>query len=246
MRSKLYLVHVGDLRYVHERDRFPSVRQALEQWRLLREDDPPTAVSEKLGIEVETVRLEPQDPVHGLSRFLETHPSDLIVLATTGLDGPARWVHGSIAETLSRKTRLPTLFVPATARGFVNQSTGELHLSRVLVPVDHSPPPGSALDMVREFIRRMSGEGTAIELMHVGENGPPKIADGTIVPVVPRKGDVVETILKAAQEQEVDLIAMPTAGNRGFLDAMRGSTTERVLRHAPCPVLAIPTDAAPG
>jgi nucleotide-binding universal stress UspA family protein len=78
MRSKLYLVHVGDLRYVHERDRFPSVRQALEQWRLLREDDPPTAVSEKLGIEVETVRLEPQDPVRGLFRFLETHPSDLI------------------------------------------------------------------------------------------------------------------------------------------------------------------------
>ena len=102
-------------------------------------------------------------------------------------------------------------------------------VARVLVPVDHSPPPGSALDMVREFIRRMSGEGTAIELMHVGENGPPKIADGTIVPVVPRKGDVVETILKAAQEQEVDLIAMPTAGHRGFLDAMRGSTTERVM-----------------
>jgi hypothetical protein len=37
-------------------------------------------------------------------------------LATTGLDGPARWVDGSIAETLSRKTRLPTLFVPATGR----------------------------------------------------------------------------------------------------------------------------------
>jgi hypothetical protein len=46
----------------------------------------------------------------GLSERILAH------LATTGLDGSARWVDGSIAETLSRKTRLPTLFVPATGR----------------------------------------------------------------------------------------------------------------------------------
>jgi nucleotide-binding universal stress UspA family protein len=40
--------------------------------------------------------------------------------------------------------------------------------------------------------------------------------------------------------QQANLIAMPTAGHHGFLDAVRGSTTERVLRHAPCPVLAVP------
>jgi hypothetical protein len=33
---------------------------------------------------------------------------------------------------------------------------------------------------------------------------------------------------------------MPTAGHQGFLDVLRGSTSERVLRHAPCPVLSIP------
>jgi len=33
---------------------------------------------------------------------------------------------------------------------------------------------------------------------------------------------------------------MPTAGRYGFPDAVRGSTTERVLRHAPCPVLSVP------
>jgi nucleotide-binding universal stress UspA family protein len=32
---------------------------------------------------------------------------------------------------------------------------------------------------------------------------------------------------------------MPTAGHHGVLDALRGSTTERVIRHAPCPVLAL-------
>jgi len=240
MRSRLYLVHIGDLRYAHERDRFPSVRQTLKQWRLIHENDSPAVVGEKLGIEVEKISLEPQDPLRGLLSFLEKHRSDLIVLATHGLDGVARWMRGSIAETLSRKVRLPTLFLPSTARGFVDQTTGQLHLSRVLVPVDHSPPPATALATVREFIGPMSEAGTAIDLMHVGENGPPRVANGTNVPVVPPNGDVVDTILKAAQELQADLIAMPTAGHHGFLDAMRGSTTERVLRRAPCPVLAVP------
>lgn len=32
---------------------------------------------------------------------------------------------------------------------------------------------------------------------------------------------------------------MATKGHEGFLDALRGTTTERVLRQAECPVLAV-------
>jgi hypothetical protein len=137
---------------------------------------------------------------------------------------------------------LPTLFVPPTARGFVDQATGILSLSRVLVPVDHSPPPAEAVDTLHAFVSPMKQQGTTTDLMHVGGTIPliRRIADGAIVPVALRTGDVVSTILKAADEQQADLIAMPTAGHQGFLDAVRGSITERVLRHAPCPVLAVP------
>ena len=45
---------------------------------------------------------------------------------------------------------------------------------------------------------------------------------------------------KLAQELGCDLIVMPTEGHQGILDMLRGSTTERVLRRAPCPVLAVP------
>jgi nucleotide-binding universal stress UspA family protein len=51
---------------------------------------------------------------------------------------------------------------------------------------------------------------------------------------------VVQSIVDAAIEFDADVIAMPTAGHHGVLDALRGSTTERVIRHAPCPVLALP------
>ena len=47
-----------------------------------------------------------------------------------------------------------------------------------------------------------------------------------------RSGNVVNTIVDTAIELDVDLIGMPTAGHHGVFDALRGSTTERVLRGA--------------
>ncbi len=58
--------------------------------------------------------------------------------------------------------------------------------------------------------------------------------------VTKAQGDVVGAIVAAATDWHADLIGMPTAGHHGFLDALRGSTTERVLRQAPCPVLTVP------
>lgn len=55
-----------------------------------------------------------------------------------------------------------------------------------------------------------------------------------------REGTVIETIISVAEEIGADIIAMPTAGRHGLFDALRGSVTERVLREAPCPVLAVP------
>ena len=54
------------------------------------------------------------------------------------------------------------------------------------------------------------------------------------------KGDPVEWILAAGAEFDVDLIVMATKGQDSLLEMLRGSTTERVLRGARCPLLAIP------
>ncbi|NOQ97517.1 MAG: universal stress protein, partial [Calditrichae bacterium] len=55
-------------------------------------------------------------------------------------------------------------------------------------------------------------------------------------------GEVVTEIINAAQKYSVDLIVMSTAGHDGFLDALRGSVTEQVLRRVPCPLLAVPVE----
>lgn len=170
-----------------------------------------------------------------------------------------RWPRGqgrltpSAALRVGRKTKrppaVPTLFVTHGARGFVSQVSGEIRLRRVLIPVDYSPTPSRAINAIQRFGRLLTGENENIivHLIHVGNSVPPVNAAVPALPeVILRSGNVVKSIVDAAVEYDVDLIGMPTAGHHGVLDALRGSTTERVIRHAPCPVFAVPAALPPG
>ncbi len=53
-------------------------------------------------------------------------------------------------------------------------------------------------------------------------------------------GHPEDEIVRYAREQHVDVISMGTHGRRGVAHLLFGSTTERVLRSAPCPVLSVP------
>lgn len=52
-------------------------------------------------------------------------------------------------------------------------------------------------------------------------------------------GDAHAEIVQLAEERGADLIVMATHGRNFFSHAVMGSTTERVLRRSPCPVLAV-------
>jgi nucleotide-binding universal stress UspA family protein len=54
-----------------------------------------------------------------------------------------------------------------------------------------------------------------------------------------RTGTPYREIIKAARALEAGLLVMSTHGYGGLKHAFLGSTTERVIRHAPCPVLAV-------
>jgi nucleotide-binding universal stress UspA family protein len=246
-RTKLYVLHT-DPKSGEETDwdSYPAVRRTLTSWGLLEEGSSPGAVFEKLGMQVAKIRIPDRDVVRGILRFLDDHPSDLIVLATEGRDGLPRWLHGSVAEPVARSSETTTLFVPHGARGFVAPDDGTVSLRRILLPVDRQPQPTYVLRAAWEIVRALGSEGATLELLHVGNR-----MDPATVQVEPdtwrtversvRTGDVVEEILAAASEGAADMIAMATEGHQGFLDALRGSTTERVLRQAPCPVLAVPS-----
>jgi nucleotide-binding universal stress UspA family protein len=55
------------------------------------------------------------------------------------------------------------------------------------------------------------------------------------------EGDVSPTIVKIAEEFDCNLIIMGTHGASGFRENFVGTNTYNVIKHASCPVLAIPT-----
>jgi nucleotide-binding universal stress UspA family protein len=242
-QSKLHLVHVSE-REATGALAFPQVRRLLVQWGLADENDPPWVISNNLGLEVDSAAIRWQDPAQGIVGYLGQRSSDLVVFATHGRDGIERWMKGSVSETVLRRLAIPALFVTLGARGFVSQVNGDIQLRRVLIPVDVSPPAGETIETVVDFVRLLGTRSIMLHLLHVGTTVPPlhaELSDGTpLPPVILRAGNIVQSIVDAAIEFDVDLIGMPTAGHHGVFDALRGSTTERVIRHAPCPVLAVP------
>ncbi len=239
LKARLYVLHVAEGDDADPWHSFPHVRQTLAGWGLFDANEPPSALTEKLGIEVLKVEIEPHDPVIGFSHFFLQHRTDLIVMATHGRDGLPRWIKPSIAEAMSRLTPTPTLFISAHGPGFVDPATGSIKLKRILVPVDHAPPAVAALRMVHAFRRMLAAETAQIDLLHVGAKAPALESEGGSPPAIElRSGNVVEAILDAGTD--ADLIAMATAGHQGMLDALRGSTTEQVLHKAHCPILAVP------
>jgi nucleotide-binding universal stress UspA family protein len=242
-KSALHALHV-EPQQRGEAGAFPQVRRMLTQWGFIGEHETAPEIAAKLGFLVSNIRIDGSSPAQAILDFLDKHATDLLVLGTHGRDGLERLLVGSVAETVSRRSSIPTLFVGSSARTFVSEVSGDMTLRRVLIPVDYSPAPARSVEAVRRFALTLTGTDTGFFLLHIGSSAPEIFTASPALefpqPVILRSGPVVRSILDAADEFEVDLIAMPTAGHHGVLDALRGSTTERVLRNAPCPVLAVP------
>jgi nucleotide-binding universal stress UspA family protein len=242
-RAALTLFHVDqdgdDVRWSD----FPAVRETLQRWGLLPAGSPRDAVLD-LGVDVEKVRAPAGDPVQAIAAYLREDPADLIVLASHAGDRLGRWRSPSVAEPVAREAHSPTLFLPPGARGFVSAEDGTVCLRRVLIPVDHSPRPQVALSLADRLSRALGAE-PQMTILHVGPEDAfpplhvPQAAEARSVRRV-AAGPVPEAIAAAARELDADLVVMTTRGHEGFLDALRGSTTERVLRQAGRALLAIP------
>jgi nucleotide-binding universal stress UspA family protein len=229
---------------------FPAVRKTLERWKLLEPGSAQEAVFEKLGVSVRKLALQGRFPALAVAQHLEREPAELLVVATEGREGVARWGHGSVAEAMARWSRTMTLFVPADAeRNVVALADGNLTLDNVLIPVDHTPDPGAAIEFARRAAIVMSDKKATITLLHVGDGrelSSMRAQDGPqwAFERMHRQGVAVDEIAAAAELVRANLIVMPTEGRHGVFDALRGSTTERTVRRASCPVLAVPAPRA--
>jgi nucleotide-binding universal stress UspA family protein len=245
-KAPLRVLHVTPSRDEVDFAEFPAVRHTLERWGLLPAGSSQEDVFAQTGVFVEKVASVHADPVFAIQDFIRHQPSDLMVLATHQRQEPLRWVTQAVAEPLARAADILTLFVPQGVDGFVSPRDGTVQLQHILIPVDHHPPAQRALDAASTVARLLRCAGGRVTLLHVGDphdwpvvHVPPH--EGWTWEYVSRAGEVVTEILTVARAHAVDLVVMATQGHDGWLDALRGSTTERVLRRVHCPLLAVPT-----
>jgi nucleotide-binding universal stress UspA family protein len=140
-----------------------------------------------------------------------------------------------------------------------------IDIETILVPIDFS---SASLQTIRwaKFIARRTGAG--IHLVHVHDFEHSVSRNGGTIRTsakaiqnwlyrdlkdVARRynvsnatarchiltGHAFEQICKLAAEIHVDLIVMSTHGRTGWQRVLLGSTAERVVQHAPCPVLIV-------
>jgi nucleotide-binding universal stress UspA family protein len=244
VKGELNLLHAGHPGAQVEWTDFPAVRATLARWNILPERASIEGLS-NLGLDVKKVKRSSPDPAKGIIQHIKDHRPDLVVLATHQRSGISRWLHPTMAEPIARASQLMTLFVPRRVMGFISAETGTVHLENILIPVDHDPSPKNAVDAAVALAEGLGCARVHFTFFHVGEEPEaPKVhlpsRAGWTFERAAWPGQVVEHILQVAEERNADLIVMATQGHRGFLDALRGSTTERVLRGARSPVLAVP------
>lgn len=243
-RAELTIMHVDPDVSPEGFEDFPRIRPTLAQWGLLPESSSKGDVT-SLGIRIRKVRALAADAKQAIIHHLTAAPTDLMVLATHKHEGFAGWIHHAVAEPVSREMHVTTLFVPSNVAGFVSRTTGETSLHRLLLPISSHPPSQPAIDAATVLVSHMSARPVTMTLIRAGAKAE---VDELVLPQkedwswnqVFGNGDPVEWILAAGAEFDVDLIVMATKGQDSLLDMLRGSTTERVLRGARCPLLAIP------
>ncbi|MGZ5544527.1 MAG: universal stress protein [Limisphaerales bacterium] len=132
---------------------------------------------------------------------------------------------------------VPLDFSPASvealdyAVSMAKQFRAAIHLVHVYPPDEASSAPGVGhlLFQSAEAIERLNEELTGIHRKHVPTFRPENCHI--------RGGQPYQEIVRVAREIGADLIALSTRGYSGLKHLLLGSTAERVVRNAPCPVL---------
>jgi len=204
---------------------------------------------------------------HEIARLAADKKIDIAIAASHGRAGLKRIILGSVTERLMRTLPCPLLVVRSPDRGFVTPADQAITLKRVLVGCDFSPNSSLALQyglsLAQEFqadlhlvhVMQPSHDdylkkpGEAKQDLHrdLGAEIKSRLAD--IVPeeaqtwckpvTVLLAGRPHEEITKYAMVNDIDLIVLGVRGYGLVESLFVGSTTDRVMRRASCPVLSV-------
>lgn len=118
-------------------------------------------------------------------------------------------------------------------RPMARESKGIVRLLMVLAPAELV----TMEHRVVAYVDQVEAEARERANMYLRQVAVPLLADGIPVAVEVRFGDLVETILAAARELGVDLIAIAPAPNQGLRALLGRDLSDRLLHRSDVPVL---------
>jgi universal stress protein A len=144
-------------------------------------------------------------------------------------------------------------------------TSAAIQLKSILVPVDFSDPSNQALRYAGRFAQHFGSEITLLHVVQTCVAPFPEVAPyldhseadfenaerglqilaaqqtlkSSAIHTVVRTGLAAHEIVEAARDLDSDLIVIATHGYTGWKHLCIGSTTERVVRTAPCPVFVV-------
>lgn len=225
--ARLVSIHV-----VSSDQEVPDAREVLEKL-----ERPEGSVAHDAVVEV--ADQKPKKTLMNAARELDP---DLLILGTRQQSGDHKKFRGSISEVAALDVDVPTLVLHVGQRGIIDDD--QLVLRRIVLPVGDGAEARDAIAGLADFLDRHGVEDVDIFLLRVGDD---EVLDYLTLPRrdgwrwhrVTRQGFVADTVAEVCDEKDIDLIAMATRGQDGFIDVFSGTHTQKVIRRAPRPVLAI-------
>ncbi len=203
-----------------------------------------------------------------ISRLADEHLADLVITATHGRSGLKRFFLGSVTERLMRSLPCPLLVIRGAQQGIQETSKKKFPFKKILVGCDFSSDAEYALDYSISIAQEFQSELHLVHVVEPsgykdlfklpaepGERFKKELYDmiqDKLKTLVPQEalhwislhtkllvGKPYEELVRYATLNDMDLIAMGTRGRGMVEEILVGSTTDRVIRQAPCPVLSI-------
>ena len=203
-----------------------------------------------------------------IAHAAEDKNADLVVSATHGRSGLKRLVLGSVTERLMRTLPCPLLVVRGSEQDHAADVNKELGFHRILVGCDFSSDSALALQYGLSLAQEFQSEvhlahviepavykdllKPAIEEKEEFQKDLRKKLREKLTGMVPEEaqnwctpkitllaGHPHEELTKYAVVQDIDLIVLGVRGHSLVETLFVGSTTDRVVRQAPCPVLSV-------
>jgi universal stress protein A len=146
----------------------------------------------------------------------------------------------------------------------IPEGEGLLNVAKILVPLDFFEPSKNALRYAVQFAAKFDAKLVVLHVVepafYPSDYGYAAVESGGLVAETKAQLDAIaaeinpatliqerlvrigkpfRVITEAATEYEADLIIIATHGYSHLRYAVLGGTAERVVRHAPCPVLVL-------